>query len=230
MQEQPHVMLRLGPLIIGLALLHGCNLTQHRDNRLGVPFRTQEQMDYCTAACIQMWQAYNGLPETPQQVIYAFYGGSGGSKNMQASAVNYYAFGGGGDVAYMMEFADIPHETEEDMFRRSCAKEISSIDAEFPVIALIHSGLHATVLDGGHWHIEGDMYMWDSLYVNDPSHFSPGDYYDPIAWRSLLDGGRGLAEHFMSSSACGNWLSNYGAYGGSVWDPLVPTDPDNQIP
>jgi hypothetical protein len=230
MQIRPCFAWRLGPLIIMIVALSGCGVGQNQNTTLRVPFRPQDSADYCTAACIQMWQAYNGVPETPQQVIYNFYGGSSGAKDMQAWAVNYYAFGGGGDVAYIMDFADLPNETGDDMWRRSCAKEITSIDSNTPVIALIRHGIHSTVIDGGHWHPEGDKYMWDSLYVHDPSHFSGDDYYDPIIWRSELDGGRNLVEHIMSSSASANWLVNYGSYGGSLWDPTDPKNPEMQIP
>ncbi|HEV7428266.1 MAG TPA: hypothetical protein VGQ46_18065, partial [Thermoanaerobaculia bacterium] len=150
---------------------------------------------YCTSACVLAWRLHDGLASVSQDEILAYMGGtpsSGAPQERVPDGVNNYTnthdaildYGAGG--AY------------SDDQGRFLSRQISSVNAGVPVIALANSGLHAVVIDGGSWHTDSanGNHVWDTIQYMDPSFgfgaWLPGDLigslcpYDYVPCRQVI--------------------------------------------
>lgn len=181
---------------------------------LRVPYRQQEQWDYCGAASVLMWRLYNGQSELPQNEIYTWMGGSGSGLYPDAirDGASYYA---GMSDAIVDRAAQDPVESQREFF----ARQISSIDSNTPVIAIVEVGFHAGVIDGGTWtrDAQTNLNVWNDVYFHDPRGFADRSY-SSAQWMSHATGGYNSLTQIVSNSATFNWQSNYDAYGDSMVD------------
>ena len=61
-------------ILLPLLSLVACNIPEDEAVKLGVPYRGQEQFNYCAAANVQMWRLYHGYPSVSQQSIFNWMG------------------------------------------------------------------------------------------------------------------------------------------------------------
>jgi hypothetical protein len=196
------------PVMLSI-LLGACNIGSNPDTRLGVPYRAQDPNSFdCGPASVLMWRLYDGYPEISQQTIGNYMGGTscGVSANQIAQAVNYFT---GTHDAYV----DLAGDVE---YREFLSRQVTSIDSRVPVIALIHGGLHAGVVNGGKWHdnTSGD-HQWDYVYFHDPLTVA-NDYYSGDAWQDTNCPPGGACQQVASYNASGAWSYNLNTYGDDV--------------
>lgn len=217
-------------LTIGLLSLAGCSPYNFPNPELNVPFRHQEEWDYCMAACIQMWQGYHRLPETPQSVIHQFYGGSGGQLQAMANAVAHFVFSYSVGVIAMLDYTDDPDP--DPWWRTVCAKQITSIEQREPFIPILYSLRHAVTVKGGEWYPEGSYKVWSGVSSHDPwppdvgwadRRFSSGEYRNALAYNY------NVAQYIINEHAIAGWHSNLVTWGSSVWDSEDHWEPENDV-
>ncbi len=179
-----------------------------------VPYVHQTGELYCTSACVLSWRLHDGLSSVSQDEILAYMGGTPSSgaaqERIPSGVINYtythdalLDYGSGG--AY------------SDDQGRFLSRQISSVNAGVPVIALANSGLHAVVIDGGSWHTDSTngYHVWDTAQYMDPAFgfgtWFPGDLigslcpYDYVPCRQVIGSG---------ASASGS--SSFDQYGGET--------------
>jgi hypothetical protein len=165
--------------------LHWTSPGETTDN--SIPFIYQETGDYCVPACVQMSGRFYGISVPSQQFLYEDMNGSTGGGGINGVGVQYIApelacYGGIADA--FMDHAYFGYESDQFF-----ARQISAATYPSPVVALINSGYHAVVLNGGQWHkttsSNGDtIYSWDSLYAHDPIA-GPNQQYTGASWSSV---------------------------------------------
>ncbi len=198
-------------LVVALPLLAiSCgDVGSNPDVMLGVPYRAQDPNSFdCGPASVLMWRLYDGLPEISQQTISSWMGGTtcGASQQVIANAVNHF-------TNTYDAIDDLAGDTEYASF---FSRQITSIDAGVPVIAILRGGLHAGVINGGQWHTNADgNYQWDYVYFHDPSTIA-NDPYSADLWQDVSCPPGSTCEQIASSSAIGSWSYNLTTYGGSV--------------
>ena len=199
----------------------GCNIQFGNPTptgfKLGVPYFSQAAgSDYCGPASVLMWRVYRGGSVIAQSDIYAAMGGSGSgvSPNAISGAVNTYA-GEYTDVDYAAGIGD-PDTLVSEFFSR----QITAIDNRSPVIAIVSQGFHAGVIDGGSNHQDTDtgLYVWDSVYFNDPDPVYGGADREYIAgsWQNTMCGNSAACTQIISPSASASGNDNYNSYGGET--------------
>lgn len=199
-------------MAFGLGLLAflaaGCNIRLRTDYKLGVPFRAQDPTSFdCGPASVLMWRLYHGLPEVSQQAIGQFMGGTscGASQDAIANAVRHYTISSDA-------FWDFIESEQEAVFM---SRQISSLDARVPVIAIINGGFHAGVLNGGKWRSVTSGYQWDYAYFHDPLLFA-NVYYVAADWVETSCVFGGICQQIVSSGAIGPWYYNLQTFGDDI--------------
>jgi len=179
------------------------------DVKLGVPYVAQDPASFdCGPASVLMWRLYDGRSRITQQEIGDYMGGTscGVTADAIARAVNYFTWT---TDAYVDLAGDIEYE-------KFLSRQITSIDNSVPVIALIHGGLHAGVVNGGKWHdLQSGYHQWDYVYFHDPLTVA-NDYYSGDAWKDTNCPPSSACEQVVSVSASGAWSSNLSTYGSHV--------------
>lgn len=198
----------MGMLVAVLAV--GCGAVgRSSDVRLGVPYYAQDPGSFdCGPASVLMWRRYDGLSVISQATIGAFMGGacSGVSQSALASAVNHYT------LTFDAYWDFVAYNQPDPFFSR----QITSIDSETPVIAIIN-GLHAGVVNGGKWHqvaSTGD-YQWDYVYFHDPQTVA-NDYYVADDWIDANCPPGSTCQQVISYNASGAWSQNLNSYNDDV--------------
>lgn len=190
-------------------LLPACRIARDNSVRLGVPYRSQAPGSFdCGPASVLMWRLYDGLPEISQQTIGNWMGGTscGVTQQALADAVNHFTLTR--DAFYDLA-ADID-------FREFLSRQITSIDNEIPVIAVIYGGLHAGVVNGGAWHDNSaGQHQWDYVYFHDPD-VGANDYYTGDSWKDVSCPSGATCQQIISLSGSGGWSDNLNIHGGSV--------------
>lgn len=201
-----------GGLFIALTtglLLGACGAVGNRTVNLGIPYRAQPAGSmYCGPAVVLMWRLYDGLPEISQDTIGAWMRTSyctGSNFNRISAGVNVYT--NTHDTQVDMEHADYSREY--------FSRQITSIDARAPVVAL-DGCCHVVIVNGGKWHRLWDgKYQWDYINFHDPDYgpnvqVAAGDWYDSNC------GGNDLCEQIISQWASWGWEANFSTYGNIV--------------
>ena len=193
-----------------LLLTTGCNIQSYQGFRMGVPFRMQPQGSLdCGPASVQMWIAYDQLPEPSLQEIGQYMGGTscGVSEQAIADAVNHFT---NTHDAYW----DFEAYTDYEGFM---SRQITSVDNYTPVIPIIVFN-HAVVLNGGDWHpLSGLAYQWDFVYYHDPE-VGPNVKRGTYQWRDMNCPPGGVCEQIISSVASAAWASNLANYSETIYD------------
>ncbi len=194
-------------------LLGGC-LPSGTDLRLPIPFRSQEQYNYCVPACVQMWRLYDGLPSVSQTSIFNWMGGTGCTNQIRAAdAVNHFT-----DIydAYW----DLGDSTN---YKEMISRQITAFDRQYPTMAVVN-GNHTVLVTGGKYHVEGSLKIWDYTLVHGPNPAIGAHYrYSAGDWLDLFCGvGQTYCDQIASSTAVDGWYQNmqshvstFRAYG---WD------------
>jgi hypothetical protein len=157
-----------------------------------------------------MWRLYDSLPQISQATIFSWLGGAGCTADQVPSAVNYF-------TRTQDTFADIEYGPTQADIEGMVARQITSIDARVPVIVIVGSKNHVGVVNGGGYHEEGSLKIWDFVYFHDPG-LTYGDRYYPAAdWLDFFCvEGDGHCAQIVSSSATQGWQYNLSTYGSSV--------------
>lgn len=211
-------------LIVAAISLAGCNIEfGDGDFELGVPYRAQEQFNYCAPASVLMWRLYDGLPEVSQTTIFNWMGGTGCVNQITTrNAVNHF-------TRTLDAFWDRASPVDAEGL---IARQITSMDRLTPVIAVIN-GNHTVVINGGKWHDEGDLYVWDRLIYHDPDPAFGRNF--PVSaddWLDLLfcPESAFTCDQIISGNASKAWAFNLSSYGPRITSVggggYVP--PDNQ--
>lgn len=203
--------LKLGltvPLIAGF--LAGCGLPEDQGIKIGVPYRSQDNFNYCGAASVQMWRAADGLSAVSQATIFnwmsSFYPACGSNQLGIEAAVRNFTVSG--SDAYW----DYGPDTE---FESIISRQISSMDSRVPVIAVVEYD-HTGVLNGGKWHQEGGYNVWDFVYFHDPARWGDVQYSATDWMDTFCPGYWGSCDQILSASASAAWYYNQETYGDTV--------------
>src|SRR5947209_3000623 len=140
--------MRRNSAVLGLLsalLFSGCNLQPDVGSTLGVPYRSQEQFNYCTPASVLMWRRYDGLPEVSQTTIFNWMGGTGSTNQIRvAQAVNAFTYT---RDAY---WDNAPSSDYKSM----AARQITAFSTGTPSIVVVRYD-HTGVINGGQYHVQG---------------------------------------------------------------------------
>lgn len=191
--------------------LQGCNLPEDEGIELGVPYRAQENFNYCGAASVLMWRLYDAPNAViSQESIFNWmsnsYPACGSNQLGIEAAVQHFTFSGGD--AYW-DF------TPDSEYEEVLSRQISSMDSRVPVIAVVEFN-HTGVLNGGKWHGEGNLYVWDFVYFHDPAR-SANQQFSATEWmRMFCPGFWGHCDQILSASASAAWSFNIQAYSDRV--------------
>lgn len=192
------------------SILTGCNLPKDQGIKIGVPYRSQENYNYCGAASVQMWRAKDGLTSVSQATIFNwmsnYYPACGSNQLGIEAAVRNFTVSG--RDAYW----DYAADTE---FQDMISRQISSMDSRVPVIAVVDYD-HTGVLNGGKWHQEGNYNVWDFVYFHDPALYSNVQYSATDWMHNFCPGYWGSCDQILSSSASAAWYYNLQNYGDDV--------------
>ena len=190
----------------------GGGLFNQPDYTLDVPYRAQEQFNYCVPASIQMWRLYDGLSNVSQTTIFNAVGGAPCDPVDATYGVSIYT-NSGSDAYFDHEFSPTTAERDEIISR-----QITSIDVGVPVMALIRSQTHVGIINGGKYEDHGSYLEWEFLDFHDPDpaygedyRYSGGDWLDEFCSPFASYCGQ-----VVSTSAAASWYSNLDAYGDSV--------------
>lgn len=188
--------------LAALPLWSGC-IPAGQDLRLPIPFRTQEQFNYCVPATVLMWRLYDGLPAVSQNSIFNWLGGNT-NQIQAANAVNHFththdAYWDGGSSSD---------------YREMGARQITAFERQYPSIAVIHTD-HTVVLTGGKYHMEGNYKVWDYVRVHDPDPNFGGKHMQWSAgqWLSMFCGrGQTYCDQIVSDLAVDGWYQNMASH------------------
>jgi hypothetical protein len=207
---------------LAVVVLVACSISIGPDDwdslSLGVPFRKQDGIGFCGAACVQMWRLYCGWPNNLTQAeIFLYMGGLAG---VSAADIAY-------GINYLTCTSDaIVSQTHVSYLDEEIAKQITSIDGGWPVVAITGGGYHAVVIDDGEFHSDSTgHYWWDTLLVHDPLNFtgdwpvSAAEWIDPYSGR-FVPAESGTLQQVVRAGAVANAYYYLGLYGGSmsIWD------------
>jgi hypothetical protein len=162
-----------------------------------VPYYGQEQIYYCTAACVQMIAKWSGANVTQQEAFAYMQGTISGGVQREQLVNGIRSYTSEGDA-----YLDQAVNSDNNYF----ARQISSVSNKVPLVALTDGGSHTVVLYGGSWHAVVDTsnrktFYWDDVIFHDPSR-GGGLQWTAGAWRSLHCSSFGtVCEQVISYSA-----------------------------
>ena len=168
--------------------------------KLNIPYRSQEQYNYCTGAAILMWRLYDGLPAVSQTSIINWMGGPGCTNQINvANAVNHFT---NTRDAY---WDHGPSTAYKDL----AARQITAFDRRTPSIVVINYD-HVVVLNGGTWHTSGSTRVWDEVFVHDPDPFwGANRYFSAGSWiYAFCSPGLAFCDQIISQGATYDWQLN----------------------
>lgn len=200
------------------SILASCNVTSNPFYSLGIPYRAQESFNYCGAASVQMWRLYDRLSEVSQKEIhdwmFNYWPACGSNQLGIQEAVN--TFTNTRDAYWDRVY---PQD-----FESAITRQITSMDSRVPVIAVVDYN-HTVIINGGTWHDDGELYVWDTVYAHDPAwganrQYTAADWLDAFCYDTC--------EQIVSYSAVGSWITNKRDFAHRVvyeGAPLVETNP-----
>lgn len=196
-------------LLLGSAACYGF-LHNTTAPRLGVPYRAQEQYNYCVPASIAMWRAYDGLPEMSQTEIWNALGGAPCSGYDALLGVRQFTSSGSDAIL------NSPPPTRSDEF---FGRQITSIDNRVPVMVVVGSAKdHVGIINGGSYSITGstERYRWNTVLFHDPG-VGPDQEYDSAGWIfTTCDDFFSYCDQIISDGASFSWEYHVQAYGSSI--------------
>lgn len=190
---------------VAVFLLTGC-IQPDVGSRLSIPYRSQEQFNYCTCASVLMWRLADGYPAVTQTAIYNWMNGFTNQLKVR-DAVNYF-------TATHDAYWDNPRSTD---YKAMAARQITAFDRGTPSIVVVRYD-HTGVVNGGQWHQDGSFKIWDFVYFHDPDpsyganfRWAGSDWLDQFCPSSQT-----YCDQIVSSYATSNWQANLTEYGPSV--------------
>lgn len=178
-----------------------------------VPFVQQVGENYCAAACVLSWRLHDGYASVTQDSILTSMGGT------PSTGVDETSIPGGVDLwtgthDATLEFG--PGGSYSDDQGLFFSRMISSVSVGVPVIALMNSGLHAVVVDGGEWHVDSTtgFNVWDTVEYMDPAVGARGAF--PGTFSSSMGFDYTPLTQIISSGAAASGSSNYDLYGDTT--------------
>jgi hypothetical protein len=195
-----------------MLLAVACNIPPDAGKKLGVPFRAQEQFNYCAATNIQMWRLYHGLPSVSQQSIFNWMGsfpGACGSNQLGVQAALRH-FTNAFDATWITMSNNI------GVYDKMAAQQITSIDSGEPVAVVIDFD-HVVLINGGLWEEFNGSNRWNFVYVHNPAFSFGNTKYVASDWLdAFCPGFYPFCEHFASLNAIEGWNVNLSAFGSTV--------------
>lgn len=191
-----------------------CGCIPPGDTKLSIPYRAQEQYNYCVPASVLMWRLYDGLPAVSQTSIFNWMGGAGCvNQNSTTAAVKHFT------RAYDAYW----DKGRSSDYKGMVARQVTAFDRQTPSLAVVY-GNHVVVVTGGKYHTEGSLRIWDYVRVHDPNPYygshvrwSAGD------WLNLFCGaGQTYCDQIVSQISVDGWYQNVELYADGVrvygWD------------
>lgn len=210
-RQTRHSWLRtyLGCALLGSTLLAGCGGTIPEDENvnLGIPYREQDQFNYCVPAAIQMWRLYDDLPNVSQATIFNWLGGAPCEPDEVPDGVDHFT---NTNDAYL----DLQNATVTQR-KQMIARQVTSYNNSRPVIAVVYpSRDHVGVINKGKYVDEGDYWTWDWIRLHNPDPFyGANQYHGAQTWiETFCDIGFAYCAQIASSSATAGWSSNQSTY------------------
>ncbi|HYU33454.1 MAG TPA: hypothetical protein VEW48_14960 [Thermoanaerobaculia bacterium] len=200
-----------GALLLAAGLVAGSCIPQ--DHKLNIPYRAQEQFNYCTPAAVLMWRLYDGLVTVSQTTIFNWMGGTGNTNQINvANAVNYF-------TNTRDAYWDSGSPTT---YRQMAARQITAFDRSIPSIVVINYD-HVVIVNGGSWHTDPNYRVWDEVFAHDPDPFwGANRYFSAGSWiYSFCPPGNRYCDQIISSGATYDWSTNYTTYNDTKiygWD------------
>jgi hypothetical protein len=200
---------RHGLSLLGLAMLgvafSGCGLSPYERYELGVPYRPQDQFNYCVPASVLMWRLYDGLPSVSQASIFNWIGGPPCYPDDVPVAVNHFT----NTFDTYLDIVDNPSGLDVEQL---VARQITAEDQGTPVIAIVGPQRnHVGVINGGKYKKQGQYYVWEFLFFHDPADGEGLEYSSSHWLQFFCDGGFPFCGQILSSAATTGW-QNYHAY------------------
>lgn len=202
---------RLGGALVIAGSLVSCGLPENQGIKIGVPYRAQEQFNYCAATCVQMWALYDGVSPTPSQgsifnYMLNYSSGCGSNLLGVSDAVGQFTYT---PDAYVDLEVNLDGTAYEDL----SARAITSIESDSPAIVVVN-GDHTVVLNGGKWHGEDTRDIWDFVYIHDPAFDLANWRREASDWLEMFcPGYETYCSQVVSSSATLGWSFNLVSYG-----------------
>jgi hypothetical protein len=206
---------KLGNLLVLCALglsVPSCRVASQPSIKLDVPFRTQIDNGYCGPASVLMWRLYDGRGEISQETIGNFIGCTTAGSSAQAIANGVNQFTDTRDAYWDLAGGLGDYDLQRaELFSR----QITSIDAGTPVIAVVEGGFHAGVVNGGKWHTDTTtgLKMWDFVFFHDPDpHFGGANKtWGARSWTNSY-----VASQVISAFASRGSATNFDAFGNQI--------------
>jgi len=177
---------------------------------LGVPYRAQEQFNYCVPASIAMWRAYDGVPEMSQTQIWNALGGPPCTGLDAAFGVRQFTSSG------IDAFLNTTSPSQRDEF---FGRQMTSIDSRVPVMVIVSSFRnHVGIINGGSYYLTGstERYTWNTVLFHDPG-IGPDQEFDSAGWIAYTcDPSFGYCGQIISDGATFAWDFHVQAYGSSI--------------
>lgn len=201
--------------LVGAASALGCGgtLNGNSNYQMGVPYRQQEQFNYCVPASILMWRLYDGLSSLSQSYIFNEIGGAPCDPFDAAYGVSRFTISG--SDAYL----DLTYGPSEDERDEMVARQVTSINTAVPVMPIVGASKnHVGIINGGKYSDEGTYYEWEYLYFHDPDPaYGSNIYYAGGDWLfEFCMPFDSYCGQIVSSSATFDWQNNNSTYGDSV--------------
>ena len=120
-----------------------------------------------------MWRLYDRLSEISQSSIASYIGWTPTGVSVPAIVMGVNRFTNTWDAYWDLPGGTGDPDTIKGQF---FSRQITSMDAKLPVIAILWGGVHAGVINGGKWHTDSytGLDVWDYVYFHDPDQYSGG--------------------------------------------------------
>lgn len=204
----PHAM--LASALFLSASLAGCGGTidDGENVNLGIPYREQEEFNYCIPASIQMWRLHDDLPFVSQDAIFNWLGGPPCTAEDVPAGVNHFT---NTNDAYL-DVSFNPTATDRD---EMIARQVTSYDNARPAITVVYPTRdHVGVINRGKYDDEGAYWTWEWLRFHNPDPAYGGNYY--YGAQDWIDEfcapGFSHCAQIVSSSATAGWNPNQSTY------------------
>jgi hypothetical protein len=202
--------------VLALVGIAGAGCTISTKFKLNVPFERQLEAGFCVPASIMMWRRYHGLPTGPSQYSIANALGTHWAHGTHPSriedGVRSYTLA---DDAYL-DVSPSSMDARPEFF----ARQITSFDEREPVLAIVESGYHAGIVNGGGWSMTSDGYrQWDYVYFHDPDKTdgAPNKYWVSGDWiRYMCPNLYTTCSQVISASAVAAWQWNLYSVGDEI--------------
>lgn len=202
-------MAAVAPFALGLT---ACSIPSGQGFKIGVPFRQQTQVNYCVPASILMWRLWDGLPAVSQGSIWSWLGGPPCTADEIPAGITHFT----NTFDSYLDINLTPSATERE---HMVARQIQSVGENgMPVIPVVRlSKDHVGVINGGKYHRDGAVNVWDFVYFHDPANFFGDEYFGASEWLDYFcNEFDSHCAQVVSFAATSGWLQSLQTYGASV--------------